>query len=269
MPHVQLRDVVMYYEEVGDGPPLLLITGLGGHSGGWALQIPALARSNRVIAMDPRGAGRTSAPDKPYSIAGMAEDIVQLMDGLDIAKASVVGLSMGGSIALDLASAHPDRIENLVLIGATARPDGRHRLINEGLIAVHRSSISSGEGALLLAPWLYSRALHEDSERLRTAIENFANDAHPAPDHSFVRQAQALLDYDATGRLAEIAHPTLVLTGDEDILVSPTNGAAIAAAMPNATHQELPGGHLGLVENAQEYNAAILQFLAAPVPAGA
>jgi len=269
MPHVQLREVVMYYEEVGEGPPLLLITGLGGHSGAWALQIPALARSNRVIAMDPRGAGRTSAPDKPYSIAGMAEDIAQLMDALEIAKASVVGLSLGGSIALDLASAHPDRIENLVLIGATARPDGRQRLIAHGLIAVRRSSLSGGEAALLLAPWVGSSALLADTPRLKQAIGNFANDPYPTPDHSYVRQAQALLDYDATDRLAAIEHPTLVLAGEEDILVAPANGAAIAEAMPNATLRELPGGHMGMAEYTQEYTAAILQFLAAPVPASA
>ena len=268
MPHVQLRDIVAYYEEAGSGPPLLLIAGLGGHSGLWSLQLRALSLQGRIIAFDNRGAGRTSAPDKPYSIAGMADDASQLLDSLDIEKASVAGYGMGGAIALELAAEHADRVENLVLIGTAARPGGRQSLVTEGWADARRSSLSREQAFALTAPWLYTSELLSDAQRREQAIESGANDPHPAQDHAYARQAQAFLAYDATAKLAAIEQPALVLSGEEDILVDPADAAALAAALPNGTHQQLPGAHAGLVEHPQAYAAAIVEFLTAPVPAG-
>ena len=268
MPHVQLRDIVAYYEEAGSGPPLLLIAGLGGHSGLWSLQLRALALQGRVIAFDNRGAGRTSAPDKPYSIAGMADDACQLLDCLDIEKASVAGYGMGGAIALELAAERADRVENLVLIGASARPGGRQSVVTEGWADARRSSLSREQAFALTAPWLYTSELLADAQRREQAIESGANDPYPAQDHAYARQAQAFLAYDATAKLSAIEQPALVLSGEEDILVDPADAAALAAALPNGTHQQLPGAHAGLVEHPQAYAAAIVEFLTAPVPAG-
>ena len=268
MPHVQLRDIVCYYEEAGSGPPLLLIAGLGGHSGLWSPQLRALSLSRRVIAYDNRGAGRTSAPDKPYSIAAMADDARQLLDHLEVEKASVAGYGLGGAIALHLAAEHGDRVENLVLIGTTATPGGRQRLVTEGWSAARRSSLSREQASALTAPWLYSSALLSDTALRNQAVESAANDPHPAHDHAYARQAQAFLAYDATSKLESIDQPALVLSGEEDILVDATDAAALAEALPNGTHQQLPGAHAGLVEHAQAYAAAILEFLAEPVPAG-
>ena len=268
MPHVQLRDIVAYYEEAGSGPPLLLIAGLGGHSGLWSLQLRALALQGRVIAFDNRGAGRTSAPDKPYSIAGMADDACQLLDCLDIEKASVAGYGMGGAIAVELAAEHADRVENLVLIGASARPGGRQSVVTEGWADARRSSLSREQAFALTAPWLYTSELLADPQRREQAIESGANDPYPAQDHAYARQAQAFLAYDAAAKLSAIEQPALVLSGEEDILVDPADAATLAAALPNGTHQQLPGAHAGLVEHPQAYAAAIVEFLTAPVPAG-
>ena len=268
MPHVQLREVVAYYEEAGSGPPLLLISGLGGHSGLWSPQLRALSLQRRVIAFDNRGAGRTSAPDKPYSIAGMADDARQLLERLDIEKASVAGYGMGGAIALELAAGHADKVENLVLIGASARPGGRQRLVTEGWVAARQSSLSREQAFALTAPWLYTSALLGDTALRNQAVESGASDPHPAHDHAYARQARAFLAYDASGKLAGIEQPALVLSGEEDILVDPADAAALAEALPNGSLQQLPGAHAGLVEQSQAYAAAILEFLAAPVPAG-
>ncbi len=268
MPHVQLRDVVAYYEEAGSGPPLLLIAGLGGHSGLWSPQLRSLSLGRRVIAFDNRGAGRTSAPDKPYSIAGMADDASQLLDRLEIEKASVAGYGMGGAIALELAAEQADRVENLVLIGTAARPGGRQAVVTEGWAAARRSNLSREQAFALTAPWLYTPALLADLSLRDQAIASGANDPHPAQDHAYARQAQAFLAYDAASKLAAIEQPALVLSGEEDILVDPADAAALAEALPNGTHQQLPGAHAGLVEHPQAYAAAITEFLAAPVPAG-
>ena len=268
MPHVQLRDIVAYYEEAGSGSPLLLIAGLGGHSGLWSLQLRALSLGRRAIAFDNRGSGRTSAPDKPYSIAGMADDARQLLDRLEVEQASVAGYGMGGAIALELAAEHADRVENLVLIGTSARPGGRQRLVTEGWADARRSNLSREQAFALTAPWLYTSELLADNQRREQAVESGANDPYPAQDHAYARQAQAFLAYDATSKLAAIEQPALVLAGEEDILVDPADAAALAEALPNGSLQQLPGAHAGLVEHPQAYAAALLEFLAAPVPAG-
>ena len=101
-----------------------------------------------------------------------------------------------------------------------------------------------------------------------TRSQSGANDPHPAHDHAYARQAQAFLSYDATARLAGIEQPALVLSGEADILVDRADAAALAEALPNGSLQQLPGAHAGLVEQSQAYAVAILEFLAAPVPAG-
>lgn len=263
MPHVQLRDIVAWHEEAGDGPAILLLAGLGGHSGLWFPHVPALARGRRVIALDNRGAGRTGAPDKPYSIPGMADDAAQLLDRLGVERAAVAGHGMGASIALELAAARPALVESLVLIGAAARPDGRQRLVTEGWIAARRSSLSREQAFALTAPWLYTAALLDDDARRRQAIESAARDPHPAQDHAYARQARAFLEYDATERLASIEQPALALAGEEDVLVPSARTAALAQALPNGEFRELPGGHAGLVEHPQPYAAALRERLAA------
>ncbi|HCV00648.1 MAG TPA: hypothetical protein DGL25_05550 [Dehalococcoidia bacterium] len=268
MPHVQLRDIVAYYEEAGSGsPPLLLIAGLGGHSGLWSLQLRSFSLSRRAIAFDNRGSGRSSAPDKPYSIANMADDACQLLDMLDVERASVAGYGMGGSIALELAAEHSDRVENLVLIGATARPSGRHRLVTEGWTAARRSSLSREQSFALTAPWLYTSELLADPSRRSQAIESGTKHPYPAQDHAYLRQGQAFLGYDATSKLSAIEQPSLVLVGEEDILVDAADAAGLAEALPNGLLRQLPGAHAGLVEHPQAYSAAIGEFLNAPVPA--
>lgn len=263
MPHVQLRDIVAWHEEAGAGPAILLLAGLGGHSGLWSPHVPDLARGRRVIALDNRGAGRTGAPDKPYSIPGMADDAAQLLDRLGVERAAVAGHGMGASIALELAAARPALVESLVLIGAAARPDGRQRLVTEGWIAARRSSLSREQAFALTAPWLYTVALLDDDARRRQAIESAARDPHPAQDHAYARQARAFLEYDATERLASIEQPALALAGEEDVLVPSARTAALAEALPSGEFREMPGGHAGLVEHPQPYAAALRERLAA------
>ena len=264
MPHTQLRDIVVYYEEAGSGPPLLLIAGLGGHSGLWSPQLRALSLGRRVIAFDNRGAGRTSAPDTPYTIAAMADDARQLLDRLEIEQASVAGYGMGGAIALELAAGHAGRVERLALIGTAARAGGRQRLVTEGWSAARRSSLSREQTFALTAPWLYTSALLNDAQLRAQAIASGADDPHPAQDHAYARQAQAFLSYDATPKLASIEHPALVLAGEDDVLVDAADAAALADALPNGTLQTLAGAHAGLVEHPQAYAAALVEFLAAP-----
>lgn len=266
MPFIPIRDITTYYEEAGSGDPLILVMGLSGDIQAWALQAPTLAKHFRVITFDNRGAGRTSAPDKPQSIVGMADDLAALMDHLGIPKAHVLGWSMGGYIAQEFAIKYPARVDRLVLVTTAANIDGYGRAVLTSWMNAKRSNLSREQWYRFTAPYLYSPALLDDAPRFEAAIANGANNPYAQQDHAFIRQAEACLAFDASDRLASIKAPTLVVGSKDDILVPPRNSEKLASLLPGSTLKILQGGHVGLIEYPKEYNSAFLGFLGVAVP---
>ena len=267
MPYVPTRDIITYYEEAGRGEPLVLIRGLGSDLQAWALQVPALAKHFRVITYDNRGAGRTSAPDKPYTIAGMADDLAALLDELSLAKASVLGYSMGGMVAQEFALKYPNKLEKLILLGTSAGLDGYSKVVVQNMINVRRSNMSREQIARSQAPFIYSADLLGDSDRFERAIQATVDNPYGQQDHAFIRQAQAILAFDASARVSGIKAATLVVTNSEDILVPPRNGEALNRAIGGSKLVSLDGAHAGVTELPNEHNAAFLEFLGAAVTA--
>jgi len=267
MPVVPTRDVITYYEEAGSGEPLVLIRGLGGDLQAWALQVPALARQFRVITYDARGAGRTSAPDRPYTIAGMADDLAVLLDELKVSKANILGYSMGGMVAQEFALKYPARVERLVLVATAAALDGYSRAVIQNFINFRRSNLSRDQFVRAQATYLYSAALLDDAARYERAVQSSVDNPYAQQDHAFIRQAQALLEFDASARVGGIKAPTLVVTNKEDVEIPPRHGERLAKAIPGAKLVTLDGAHAGVVEYPNEHNEAFLEFLGAAVPA--
>lgn len=267
MPNAQLRDIVTYYEESGSGDPLVLITGLGGDLQSWRFQVDELSKHFRVITYDNRGAGRTSAPDRPYTITGMAQDLADLLDVLQIEKAHILGYSMGGYIAQEFALANPKRVDKLILLATAASPDGFARAVVNSWIDVRRSSMSREQVARNTGLWLYSPELLADTPRYELAIRNSLTNRWPQLDHAFYRQANAVLEWDPGDRASGIKASTLIVSGQDDIVSPQRNAERLNKLIAGSTVKTLPGGHAGCIENPAEYNAAFLEHLGVAVPA--
>jgi 3-oxoadipate enol-lactonase len=253
----------LHVEVHGDGPPLLLVQGLGYAVWAWAQQLPAFAERWRVIAFDNRGAGRSWKPPGPYSIDELADDAAAVLGEHADGPAHVLGFSMGGYIALTLALRRPELVRSLVLaatsaggVGATPIPDSTREV------------------------WLANAHLPPPEYARRTMHLGFApgwSDEHPDDYEAFLRarleyptppEAWAA-QYDAAQRfmdsgvpVEEIGVPALVLHGDADRIVPVENGRVLAARLPNARLVELPErGHLALLEDPDAFNRAVVAFL--------
>jgi len=262
MPEAIANGQRIYYESHGQGYPLVMVRGLGSNADHWYAQLPALAAHFRVIVFDNRGIGRSGDPGGDFSIQDLADDTVGLMDALAIPQAHVLGVSMGGMIAQQLALDHPRRVQGLVLVvshcgGAhQVRPAAEiSRLVGEMV------TVGSPESRIKALPAFF------DPETLKTGLacaQAYAAVSlkYPADAQILTRQFKAIQDFDVYDRLPTIQSPTLVVASTGDALIPPGNSEILAARIPNARMVAIPGGgHQILVEQPQACNQAVLDFL--------
>jgi 3-oxoadipate enol-lactonase len=239
----------LYYESHGDGPPLLLLEGMGGDIPGWRRNIPTLATRHRVIAYDHRGNGRSTMADEAVTMSVFVDDAAAMLDEIGAEQGHLYGQSFGGMVAIEAALTHPDRVRSLVLACTHAGP---------------RRATHSAARAAKSRPYelLYSERF------AREHPEHVAEDLRVGsgtPQQAFARRRQweAMQDWDAWDRLGGIACPTLILHGTEDRLVPVENARRMAERIPGARLALLEGaGHLYHSEQPEAADAAVLAFLA-------
>jgi pimeloyl-ACP methyl ester carboxylesterase len=242
VPSARNGTVSLHYESTGAGVPVLLVMGLGMNATGWWRTVPVLCAAGlRVLTFDNRGVGRSDRPAGPYTTATMADDAVAVLDATAVQRTHVYGISLGGMIAQEIALRHPDRIARLAL-GATT-PGGHGALPADGgtlEFFQRRGQMPAEEAVWASVPYNYAartRAQHGDRiaqdvrQRLRYPIE-------PEP---YAAQLAAALGHDAYDRLAQIRASTLVVHGQEDVMVPPANGRLLAHLIPAARLLELRG----------------------------
>jgi pimeloyl-ACP methyl ester carboxylesterase len=262
MSTARVNGIDIFYRQEGDGPDLVLIMGLGAHSGAWLLNAPAFAKHYRVTTFDNRGAGRTSAPDEPYSIRGMADDTAALMAELGIERAHIVGASMGGMVAQELAINYTERIDRLVIACSRARSSDLRRKIAVAQRALWEAGIDRDAIAAIQQPWGRTTATLQDPQVPLDLLALSAKDPYPIAKHAYLRQLDATIAHDTLDRLHQITAPTLVLVGAEDILTPPSESIEIAERIPGSRLQILPrGGHGFSGEYPADFNKAVLDFL--------
>jgi len=253
----------MFYQDVGDGEPLVLIMGFGGDTTAWALQMADFPARHRVIAFDNRGVGRSDAPDHPYTTRMMAGDALGLMDALGVDRAHVLGVSMGGMIAQELALARPDRVRSLHLACTFARPAAYMLALNA---AWREMRLGLGRESTLraLALWLFSPTTYaERPDFIEALLQNSLANPYPQSLAGFLRQGEAVAAHDALERLPAIRCPTLVSVAEDDILVPPRFSRELVSRVRGAELQLVPGaGHGYFLERPDLFNALSLDFIA-------
>lgn len=265
MPFADVHGFRIAYDVHGDGFPLLLINGLGSDRGEWMAQIPAFARRFRVIAFDNRGSGESGAPPGPYTTSAMADDAAVLLSLLEVTRAHVLGVSLGGMIAQEVALRHPGRVDRLVLACTTPGGEISVRPSPEALAAFARAPGGDRESELRrTVPFLYSsRFQREHPEEIEAFIARRL--AAPSSEEGYAAQLSAAVGHSAGDRLKEIRSPTLVITGSADLLVPPVNSERIAARIPGAKLVRIPGApHRLFAEDAEAFNREVLDYLARP-----
>jgi 3-oxoadipate enol-lactonase len=262
MPKLQVATgFELFYRESGEGDPVLWIMGLGNDHRGWAFQVPAFRDRFRCITYDNRDCGQSQLASEPYTVAAIVEDAVGLLDALGVQQAHVVGFSMGGAQAQELAIRHPERVRRLVLCNTYSSRDDRGATIFHGRVLL-RDVLSPEDYARVLLPWTYTYQDYERDGFIEGTIETILNDPHPQPADAFRRQVEATISVQTEDRLAQIRAPTLLLFGEDDITTPMRFARALEAGIPNATLHTVAGAGHGLPwSHPEEFNRAVLAFL--------
>ena len=258
-----VNGINLAYEVFGSGPPLLLIMGYRLNSRAWPPDfIDALAERFTLIIFDNRGTGQSDKPSSGYALSNLAKDICGLLDHLEIERSHVLGYSMGGAVAQELACRYPERVQKLVLC-ATLPGGQRSVYAGPAVVTVMRElvGLTPQEAARRIAIVTYAPSyLKENRERVERQMHREIAD--PTPLHAADLQFQAFVDFDASDALAGVRAPTLVMTGDQDRLIPPHNSRLLAELIPNARLVILPGlAHRALWEATEACASLVANFL--------
>lgn len=255
------NQIDLYYESVGSGEPLLLISGLNADHSFWIPTLAFLKDKFKVITFDNRGVGQSKNFETRCTTELMAQDVIHLMDKLKIDRGFIVGHSLGGCIAQQIAIHHPERIRKLILCSTQAKLDP----LREFFIHTHIELMQSEAPRELIVKnimaWLFDSHFIRD-ERNREIFIKFALSKPFAETlESYLYQADALFKHDTTKDLNKITTPTLVISGQSDILVPSVNTRFLAEQIASAKFLTIADvAHMVPVENSEAFCREVIQF---------
>ncbi|MDX6377277.1 MAG: hypothetical protein QOE98_1580 [Gaiellaceae bacterium] len=261
MPFVEVNGARLHVRQEGTGEDILLLCGLGDDVAAWDAQTDAFAATHRVTVIDNRGVGQSTLPDGEFTVADLAADAAGVCDELGVAAAHVMGFSMGGAIAQELALSRPDLVRSLVLVDSWCTSDRLFQELIKG--AAYTAGTADDARAWLYAflGLVYSAAVHEDG-RIDAFVDAALANPHPQETDAFQRTARAILRHDTADRLPAITAPTLVVVGEDDLLCPPRYSRAIAARIPGSRLVEVPEqAHQPFQEDPAGFNDLVRDFL--------
>jgi 3-oxoadipate enol-lactonase len=266
MPFADANGMSLYYEEHGGGEPLLCVMGLAADTLAWALQVPEFSARHKTVIFDNRDVGRSSLATDSYSIADMAQDALALADTLELDSFNLLGVSMGGAIAQEMALAAPERVRTLTLAVTYASSGNWGRTLSRVWGArVPRMPHEAHVDELMLLS--FSEAFFENTEGVAWLRDLMLQNPNPQPAEAFARQLDASSRHDTAGRLATLDMPTHVIGAEQDILVPVWKSRELAKLIPGAKLTVLDARPHGVnVEGAEDFNRAVLDFIAQEEP---
>lgn len=246
MATVQIGDVKIHYTEAGDGDPLLLIMGFGMPGDTWLGSLPFL-QGFHAIYFDNRGTGRSDTPDGPYTIAQMADDAAGILDHLEIERAHVYGVSMGGMIAQEVVLRHPQKVRSLAL-GCTMC-GGAHATLGDQTVIDTLLEVIQGMGRMDPQAWvdrqlplIFPREWIAANPGIRDMLIMLAPMLPPTPPETALRAMAGMFGWTTYERLPQITAPTVIIHGDQDVIIPVENAYLL--------HERIPGSQLHIVAGA-------------------
>jgi 3-oxoadipate enol-lactonase len=269
MPRASINGINVCYQVRGSGEPLVLIQGLGSPGSGWFFQCRAFSKFYTVIVLDNRGAGRSSKPDAQYSVRTMADDVIGLMDHLGIDKAHILGASMGGMIAQEIAINYPQRVKKLILACTTAGvDDAEMRMLMQRSIGLGDGASEADMGSLdartmgrimgTVTDLAFNRRMYRavfiPAAKLYFRYGRIAE--------GVLGQLRSISSHSTLERLGQVKAPTLVIGGTDDKILPPQSSDILAKNIAGSKQVRVAGGsHSFFIEMHGRFNREVLEFL--------
>jgi pimeloyl-ACP methyl ester carboxylesterase len=272
MPVVSVRNGELYFEEAGSGEPIVLMPGLGHGAAYFEKTVPLLADLGRVVALDPRGVGRSTSREERYSVEGWAADVSELIERLGASRAHLVGSSLGACVALQAALDHPERVASLVLVAGFSELDRSLELNFRMRIGIIEQLGLGDVLAAHIAMWTLGRTFI-NTEEGRAAVDRLFESVRRNSPQRYLAFINAILEFGRltpqrrgqptiTTRLGEIRVPACVIVGEQDILTPVAQSGEMARRIPDAQMHVVPEcGHITFTERPRETAAIIRRFL--------
>jgi pimeloyl-ACP methyl ester carboxylesterase len=269
MPFAEVNGQRLFYDERGEGEPLLCVMGLASDHQAWGLQLPAFAERFRTIVFDSRDTGQSSMAEDDYGVPDLADDVLALAGALGLDDFHLLGISLGSAIAQHVALQAPDRIRTLSLAatwGGTARAYAEMRAAVWER-EVRRSTAEEWLEEMMLLT--LSEQMFESPRGIRMIKQMTLDNPHPQPTEALIRQIRATSRHDVRDRLGELRMPVHVIAGDRDMLIPLWKSEEVAERVVDATLTVLRGiGHAMNMERADEFNDAVIGWLTEQAFAG-
>lgn len=262
MPKISVNGLKLYYEIEGDGEPVVLIPGFAAGRWIWFKQTSDLSRNFRVIVFDPRGVSASDKPEGSQTISLLADDVAHLLQTIGIESAHIVGASFGGFVAQEFALKYPAMTRKLVLC-CTSFGGPNHVVPAPATLLALASTKGLNSEERMRANLL----LAFSPEYVQTQVAEVDHVVHlrsinEVPEHIYLSQLQAAMSFNAESRLEQLDRPTLVLTGNADVIVPVQNSRNLAAKIRGAELRIIEGGsHTFFIERSAEFNRVVREFL--------
>jgi len=264
--YIEVGDIELCYQEQGEGECVIILPGLATSIDFWQLNIPALAQAHRVLAVDPPGFGKSDKPDVPYDLDWICDQIVLFMDAKGARRASLIGGSLGGQLAVMIAQSHPDRVDKLVLMGSSGawpKPSllvtaALRTLWSEAVITDHmRWTWPDMYQELFLRQTEVTRELLHYQMAIRAEAPRYASEGRAS-----ARALRSIFFHSCRDYLGDIAQPTLLVWGCRDNIHLFAEAAAFRKAMPDCRLVVVPdAAHEVMLDQPETFNRLVLAFL--------